>query len=545
MILDRLLSFTGVDPQQWRALVRTSVRTLWRNPASGKGIRGARSSRTLSFVMLLVFYLVLGVIFSVIAWKGAVPAETAALVLIPTSFFVASFILLEFGATVISPDDYAILSVHPVTSRTYFAARMTLVIFLTLLIAGVLNIPACIAVAFRSGLLQSLAWLFASACNALATGMGMVLLYAAALRAIPYRRLMTILGYFQMTMSFLIYGGFGLLSTRMTALIAGTAGHMPWWWNFLPPVWFSSFAAFAEGDWRSGYLILAGCGLVLMVVLIPAAASKLSLSYAESIAHAASVEAPRRPARRGWHVIALLKRSEDRAIAMLVARQFRYDLKFKLTVVSIVPLTALYIYQGLQATTGFLDPFRGGLDIRGMAGSSLLYVAIILFPGILKDEIGSSDNFQASWIFFATPADRVELVLAVKRVLTVYFLVPYLILLGFVFYYFFRNILHVVMHELVILIASQVLFQAMFLISPRLPFSSPRGVGERVTLATFLVLLGPVILLIMLMIFSRYFYTGLIQYATGVVLLLLIAMLVERILRFRISKRVGKMEFAG
>jgi len=545
MILDRVLAFAGVDPQQWRALVRTSLSTLWRNPASVRGIRGGRSSRAVSLLLILMFYLVLGMVFSVIAWRGIDPAQTLSLILLPTSFFIASFVLLEFGATIISPDDFAILSVHPITSRTYFAARMTLVILLTLLIAGVLNIPSCIAVAFRRGFLQSGTWLFASACNALATGMGMVLLYTAALRAIPYRRLKTIIGYLQMSMSFLIYGGFGILSTQMTGLIAGTAGRAPWWWDFLPPVWFSSFSALAEGEWTAGHLLLAGCGLVLAGALIPAAASKFSLTYAESIARAASAESPRRTHSRRRRAVSLLKRSEDRAIALLVARQFRYDLKFKLTVLSIIPLTALYIYQGLQGTTGFLDPFQRSMDFKAMAGSSLLYIAIILFPGILKDEIGSSDNFQAAWVFFATPADRVELVLSVKRVLTAYFLVPYLLLLGFVFYYFFRSFLHVVMHEVVILLASQVLFQGMFFISPRLPFSSPRGVGERVTLATFLVILGPVMLLVMLVIFSRYFYTGPVPYATGVVLLLLLAMLVERLLRIRVAKKVGGLEFTG
>ena len=545
MIVDRLLSLAGIDPQQWRALVRTSVSMLWRNPASVRGPRSGRGSRALSFVLLLVFYLILGLIFSVVAWKGGNPAQTLALILLPTSFFIASFILLEFGATVISPDDYAILSVHPVTSRTYFAARISLVVFLTLLIAAVLNAPAFVAVAFRRGLLSSSAWLAASACNALATGMCMVLLYTAALRAIPYRRLMTIMGYFQMVVSFLIYGGFGLLSTRMTGLISGAAARVPWWWDYLPPVWFSSFAALAEGSWSRGNLLLGGCAVLLLCVVIPAAASKFSLSYAESIARAASVETPRRAAKGSRRLISLLKRSEDRAIAMLIARQFRYDLKFKLTVLSIVPLTALYIYQGLQSTTGFLDPFNAGMDFKGIASSSLLYVAIILFPGILKNEIGSSDNFQAAWVFFATPADRVELVLAVKRVLTVYFLVPYLLLLGFVFYYFFRNLMHVVMHEVVILIASQVLFQAMFFISPRLPFSSPRGVGERMTLATLLMILGPALLLVTLFLFSRFFYTGIIPYATGVVLLILIAILTEKIVRFRISRKVGELEFSG
>ena len=230
---------------------------------------------------------------------------------------------------------------------------------------------------------------------------------------------------------------------------------------------------------------------------------------------------------------------------MLIACQFRYDIKFKMTVLGIIPLTALYIYQGLHGGGRFYDPFQPALDIRGMAGSSLLYIAIILFPGILKDEIGRSDNFQAAWVFFATPADRAALVLAVKKILVVYLLIPYLFLLGFVFYFFFRNIMHVLMHEVVILLASQLLLQIAFFIAPRLPFSAPRGVGEKIGLTTFVVFLGPVLLLAMLAFFSRYFYINTLLYIVGTSALGVLVAIVERLLVFRVSRKVGGLEFVG
>ncbi len=292
-------------------------------------------------------------------------------------------------------------------------------------------------------------------------------------------------------------------------------------------------------------MFFAFCGIVLLGVLLPAGASKISLSYAESVSRAAVLESARRPTLRLRRLVSLLKRSEDRAIATLIARQFRYDIRFKMTVLGIIPLTALYVYQGLQGGGRIYDPFQQGFDIKGMAGSSLLYVAIILFPGILKDEIGKSDNFQAAWVFFTTPADRATLVLAVKRVLTAYFLIPYLFLLGFVFYYFFRNPLHVVMHEVVILLASQLLLQIAFFISPRLPFSAPRGMGERVGLTTFIMLLGPVLLLVMLAFFSRFFYTNALSYIVGTSALGILVMIVERLLRLRVLRKVGGLEFAG
>ena len=545
MISDRLLTLCGVDPIQWRALLRASYLLLRRNPGSVKGLRTGSTSRVTGIVVMLVFYLILGMLFAFVPWGNSDPSVAASLVLIPTSIFIASLILLEFGATIISPEDFAVLSVQPVSSRTYFAARVSVIIILTLLFASVLNLPSAVTFSIRRGPLEGLVWVIAAAANALATGMGMVLLYAAALSMIPYRRLMTLLAYMQMSLSFLIYGGFGLLSARIGGFMSGTIMAVPWWWYFLPPVWFASFTALAAGIWTPLNVFLAFCGIVVLGALLPAGASRISLSYAESVSRAAGLESAKRGPARSGLLVSLLKRSEDRAIATLIARQFRYDIRFKMTVLGIIPLTALYVYQGLQGGGKFYDPFQQGMDIRGIAGSSLLYVAVILFPGILKDEIGKSDNFQAAWVFFTTPVDRATLVLAVKRVLTIYFLIPYLFLLGFVFYYFFRNPLHVLMHEVVILLASQLLLQIAFYISPRLPFSAPRSVGERIGLTTFIMVAGPILLLAMLAIFSRFFYTSAMSYLVGTSALGLVVAIVERLLRLRVSRRVGGLEFAG
>jgi hypothetical protein len=420
-----------------------------------------------------------------------------------------------------------------------------MIIFLTLLFAGVLDIPSAVSLSLRRGLLEGAVWIVAASANAITTGLGMVLVYAAALRFMPYRRLMSLMAYVQMSISFLIYGGFGLLSSRLTGSMSGISMTGTWWWDFIPAVWFASWMGLAAGIWTTQAVVLSLCGLILFGVLLPAAASKISLTYAESISRAAVSASARRPPLRLRGIGSLLKRPEDRAIATLIARQFRYDIKFKMTILGIIPLTALYVYQGLHGGGRFYDPFRTGTDIRGMAGSSLLYIAIILFPGILKDEIGRSDNFQAAWVFFTTPVDRATLVLAVKRVLTVYFLVPYLMLLGFVFYYFFQNPLHVVMHEVVVLLSSQLLLQIAFLISPRLPFSTPRGVGERIGLTTFIVVIGPLLLLAMLTFFSRYFYINVLSYVVGTSALALLVAIVERLLRIRVSKKVGALEFAG
>jgi hypothetical protein len=543
VLFDRL----GIDYRQWKALVRTSFILLRRNPAFSQGINTGNSSRLAGLVFALLFYGVVGVLFAFIPAANPDPAVTASLILFPTSFLLASLVLLEFGATIIAPEDFAILSVQPVNSRTYFASRLSVVILFTLMFAAVLGLPAFAAYTGHHGIVVGLAWLLAATLNAIVTGMGMVLVYTGALKVIPYRRMKSIMGYVQMGMSFVVYGGFGLLSSKIGNLLGNVAAGYGWWWSLLPPAWFGALPGLAAGNWtlQNGVGLLAA--LTIVAFIIPSGAAKISLSYAESIARAASGSSEKSPpaSLRPGFSLPFLRRSEDRAVAILIARQFRYDLKFKMTVLAIVPLTILYLYQGLQGGGHFYNPFQKGIDTRALGSSSLLYIAIILFPGILKDEIGRSDNFRAAWVFFSSPADRTKLVLAVKRVLTAYFLLPYLFALGFVFYYFFQNLLHVVMHEMVLILASQIQLQLMFMIGARLPFSHPRGIGEKTGFMAFILLLGPILLFLVILAFATFLYSNGWYYLLGTLILLGLVVILEKILRSRVERKVGRLEFAG
>lgn len=537
----------GIDYRQWKALVRTSFILLRRNPAFAQGINTGGSSRTAGLVFALFFYGVVGILLAFIPSANPDPALTATLILFPTSFLVASLVLLEFGATIIAPEDYSILSVQPINSRTYFVSRLSVVILFTVLFAAVLNLPSVVTYTIHHGIFVGAAWVLAATLNAVVTAMAMVLIYTSALKVIPYRRMKSFMGFVQMGMSFIVYGGFGLLSSKLQNILNDVAAGYGWWWSLLPPAWFGALPGLAAGNWTVQNGIGALAALLLIAFVIPAGAAKISLSYAESIARAAgaSSEKVAAPAKRGRISLPLLGRPEDRAIALLIARQFRYDLKFKMTVLAIVPLTVLYLYQGLQGSGHFYNPFQPGIDTKALGSSSLLYMAIILFPGILKDEIGRSDNFRAAWVFFTSPADRTKLVLAVKRVLTAYFLLPYLFLLGFVFYYFFQNLLHVVMHETVLILASQIQLQIMFMIGARLPFSHPRGIGEKTGFMAFILLLGPVLLFLVILAFAAFLYSSALSYLLGTVVLAALVVLFERLLRKRVERKVGRLEFAG
>ena len=166
-------------------------------------------------------------------------------------------------------------------------------------------------------------------------------------------------------------------------------------------------------------LLPALTSVVMFVALCIGLSGRLSAGFTERLGETAV--SPRRasgaakPAAAGW----LFRTGEARAMALLIRSQFRNDQKFRMGVLTIIPLTVLYIFQGVSE--------HGGLD--GRVGREYLLVgfAIMMFPAMLKMQLTRSDAYRASWIFFAAPVNRANLIRASKNVVVAMFLLPYLL----------------------------------------------------------------------------------------------------------------------
>jgi len=75
-----------------------------------------------------------------------------------TMFMVAILILIDFGAIVISPDDFAHPGYQPVSSRTYFISRLTNVLIYSTLLSLALGIVPILRVLLYPGF-QAAAWI--------------------------------------------------------------------------------------------------------------------------------------------------------------------------------------------------------------------------------------------------------------------------------------------------------------------------------------------------------------------------------------------------
>lgn len=554
-MLERIFTAYGTDLVQWKALTRTAIRLANRqsslrfDSSSGRG-----KDMNYSLILSAFIYLVMGVVMTSFVVRIPDTFWSSLILFTVVGFMVGSLMLVEFGTIVVAPEDYHIFSVQPVSSRTYFAAKVAFTLFYVLVYTLALGLPSVMMYGlahvpgggiFSLDPLYTLVALAGLVMVGIGVAMSMILVYATILRYVHFRKLKSILSYLQLAISFIVYGSYTLLPSFIESVGSDLPAIKPWWVYVLPMSWYSSFFDLAGGRFEAVPVFLSIVGISFFVGVIPFALSKISLTYAESLSDASTVPEEKGASEHTPSPNAgrLFRREEDRAIAALIRSQFKHDTRFRLGILSIIPLTILYILMGLRGGGALFDPFNP--DWKSLGNSSLLYIAIILFPMTIKEAVTRSESYLASWIFFAAPAEKARLVIAVKNILFWFFVVPYLCLLGLVFLYHFQNIIHVLMHMLILFLFSYAFLQIYLLVDPQMPFSVPRQLGERVTMMGTVMLLGPILLIGLLLGFSFFVYRNTVVYIASVVAIGLLTMLLERLLVLRISRKLARLEFRG
>ncbi len=536
----RLLAAWDVDYDQWRALVAVALKLDFRKGMVGAGRMARRTKGVGVYVMQFVFYSMIGGFMAfAVAWI-ADPFLAAIIALTFVLFMVATAVLIDHNSAITSPDDYNILAFHPVSSRTYFAARLANVFAYTLAMATVLGYLPVIAFFVRHGAAVGLAALLAVYGGAIAVTLTVMLTYAWMLRLVGPHRLRSALSWLQLVVSMFVYGGYILVtrSVSKSLLATLTLPKTPWLLAY-PATWFASWVELASGLTGPAVLAPALASLLLLAALARATRGRLSLEYAERLGALTSATQAQKPKRakagalrRGrW-----FRGGESRAVALLVRSQFRNDMRFRMGVLSILPLTLIYLFMGLQQSR------TGGAS--GPRNLMLVTLAVLLFPATLKLHLGRSEAFRASWVFFSSPADRTRLVRSAKNVLTVFFVVPYLAFVGVLLTLFHYDPGFVAVYILFTGLVSHLVLMLATLIDPELPFSKPmaKGRGGAATLFTIMVI-GVVGSLLPLLLERLVRSAAVMAIAFAVVIGL--SLLVRRLTRVRVERQAARLEFEG
>ncbi|MCS6816451.1 MAG: hypothetical protein N0A16_10265 [Blastocatellia bacterium] len=439
--LERLARRLGIDPHQYWHLLHVSLILDFRRQSALSAGQDMRSP----LLMTCLIYGIFSLIFALFTFRTLELFHYSLIFLAYSMLMVAFIVLSEFGATIVSPDDYEILGHRPISSRTYFAAKLSNLLFYVLLIGSALNVFPALLGAFSDAEKRSFPFAYfpVALLASLFSAMLIVLLYGALLRVINYERFKDVLVYVQIVFSFVVIFGYQVILRAM-----------PYWEQeglaesrrailLTPPGWFASLVQIGLGQWERDYMLWAGWGMLMTGVLVGAGLRSFSLEYSFHLARLRAATAERwrarSPIRRriARALERLVARSpEERAAFYLIRRMLRRDRALKLRLYPALGFPIAFIALGI-AEKSLTDPFLPSKRFPSTAFFTLLVGPLLImnFQALLP----YSQEHAAAWLFRVTPVrDLVRFFAGVRKAFLIFLLLPLFLLIGASFAWFWK-----------------------------------------------------------------------------------------------------------
>ena len=538
----RLFAAAGIDFDQWKALTIVALKLDFRGSALSQRNQAREVKVVISLIFQAIFYTFFGGIIAYLVWASRDLWLAGTIASTYIAFIIGTAVVLDHNSVISSPVDYAILGFRPVSSRTYFAVKLTNILVYTMALTTLAAWVPLLVASARHGWDVGVALLLDIYASSMATTLAIALGYATVLRSVGPDAIERVLSYVQMVMSFAVYGGQFLISGFVSRATPGNWTMPASSWVLLyPGTWFGSYLELASGRTSTSVLASAAVSAAVVLVMASRLGGRLSLQYSETLgamtvaARARAVQAADARKRRAlWFTS-----GEARAVALLVRSQFRHDHRFRMGVLGLLPFTLLYMFMGVR-NGAVADPFTAGRSMQAWP----LTMAVLASPAMLRMLLTRSEAFRASWIFFTCPSDRMKIARSSKDVLVAFFLIPYLLVVSAVYSYVVGNVVHVLVHVTFLGLLAHLVLQIALLLDPALPFSRPM---QRSTNAS--VFFGFTLVTILVSLFIQFYsariYSNMTSTLAAVAGIVFIGIVVDLITRARVSRQAQLLEFEG
>lgn len=460
-------------------------------------------------------------------------------------------IFVEYGSGFLSPDEQTILSPYPISSETFYFSRLAVLLFYALTVSFLLSIGATVVMVLLKDsyflpIMTMQAMYFLSALSA---ALLVVAIFSFLLKKIDHKRISKVFSYAYLFGTLVILSGLlivpQLLENNTPQSLTFDAAP---WLKYTPGYFISAFAATSlnENSLILGLPFVATLGVNILLFFI--GSTVLSKSYFEAIGDMRSgavhlTKTSKPLTDQDWLLTGFLFRTpESRVMWKLFRAQLRNDTKFRLGVISLIPITAIYFV--IMLVNGQIsDPFVES-NWRTVLDGTMLYMLILLSPLLLMQMVSQSEAHKASWLFFSTPVDRSRLLLSMRNIVMFNLFLPYLLLLGITFVYFMPWE-HALMHTLMLGIMAVLIFEVYLLISPKLPFSEQRRQQRSAWIQIVYMIFIALIPGVFLTIIVSLAYSDTTKFWLYAVLLAIVSAASHVIVRKRLSAKLEAQEYSG
>ena len=456
----RWLLKRGINTSQLKALLAVYLKQDLRG---GKSLvnasKGDYIKSNWSLLLIAVLYTLFGLTVAVAALTEADVFAYSMLALSFTFFIALLGILAESGNVIFDEAETDVIGHLPISSRTYFTAKVLNLFLFTLLIALSASLfPAIFGIwAARSNMLFIVAHIISSTLMALLATALVVISYGLLMRFVSKERFDNIIAYSQGALAL-----FFMLGYQIVPRIAGsqeilTSSAASWYHFLYPPAWFSGLTMLLIGRGSLKAVALAVLALCSLAILGTLAFRKIAvgyssflsqLSYGAAKASAASARGEARRAvrakeqRRGLLErvkASLLRRPVERAVFDLISLYLRRDREIK---VRLYPSLAYAVVFPILAivSEGLPDPFvNAQVSFYGLLGA-----AMVCFSGLSAVEVlVFSAHYKAAYIFRVTPISRRgDIHGGIRKAIFINIALPSFLALFLLFGFIWRNPLH-------------------------------------------------------------------------------------------------------
>lgn len=531
-----------VDWEQLRALLTASIKLDLRASRSAHG-----RTKLPPLVMALVVYSMMGTLLAAALAGQRDPFIYSLFTISAAMFMTGLVVVMEYGTAVVSPDDFQIIAHRPVSSRTYFWAKVGNLFFFVLATAGAMTLPAAVIGSVSiGGRAFAPAYVLAALGSCMAVAGFVVMIYAAALRVWSYDRFTSAVTYVHTAVTFVLVLGYIFLPRVLGGDVAILTIERGGWVYAAPPAWFAGAVELTAGGGRQSAL-LALMALVSTVALILLAGNTISLEYSRKLSELAAApgrpERPREATRPEGFTrfgLALCRTDAERAGFELMAAYMRRDKKLRARILPAFGLPLAAYIAGLM-TGELADPLvagGSGVGLQQILGFYSMFVGFFFASGMVQ-----SDQWKASWIFYAAPVgNRDELMTGARKLVIARFLVPFFIIL-----YALTSLAmppaSAAAFVIVVFLLALITFALLSLTTPRLPLSQAMEKTRQARQIGLIAILG--IFIGVLVAVQEAMRTGPAA-AVGVVGGLIVAAgTTEWLLRRRLRSRLAGEEYAG
>jgi len=396
-------------PRSSERALRRLFFTLFLRGRTSRGLRKERAPKSVGSKLALTLVLYAGIGAFALAFQGQ-PVFALALYLHGmTLVFLGMTIASSAGEMLFNKEEADILLHRPVTSRELLRARISVLVTVSLWLAGAFNLTGFfVGVGAKDG-----GWPFpiahaiSTAAQALFCTGCVVLAYELCLRWFGRERLENLMTTVQIFVAVAVVFG-GQIVPRLIAVSGNkiAVSLKSWWVVFLPSTWFAGFDDALAGSGSRNSWLLAALGIATTALVLWLAFTKLARHYEEAlqVIGETSTPKPMQQGRRRWlHALVQmpplswwLRDPVTRASFLLAAGYLLRDREMKLRMYpSIAPMLVMPFVFLLQE--GKREGFGSGF---GVAFSGA-YIGLVALLG--SDLLKFSQQWPASDVFRIAP----------------------------------------------------------------------------------------------------------------------------------------------